>query len=619
VVDQHSSRKMYIQLLLLVSGLILVGKAFQLQVLSDDYRRQATGVAVDQYTLYPSRGLVYDRNGSLLIANRPMYDLLATYNQLDPNMDTLRFCRLLGIDRAYFEDNIEQDWRSPRFSKSLPFVFLSKISADRFARFQESLYEFSGFEIQKRNARNYPHESAAHLMGYIREVNAQEVDDSSGVYDPGDYIGAGGLEEAYERDLRGVKGLSFILKDNVGRIVAPFHGGSQDRLPESGDDLISSIDLDLQAYGEKLMQNKIGGVVAIEPKTGEVLAMISSPGFSPQDLSINNPDRGAIYKQLSNDPNKPLFNRAIMAQYPPGSLFKPILGLIALQEETFPLNRTLACNGGWYYNGRLLLGCHGHPTCRNMTEAIQYSCNNYFVQVFRETVDQFGFDNPNRGLDTLNAYLTRFGMGRRLGIDFPGEKPGNLPSSAFFEQWYEGQNWNSIWIRSLGIGQGEYLTTNLQLANMAAIIANRGWYKPPHLIKGYRYNTKAIDPKYQESHHTGIDPEHFEPVIEGMEGAVRSGTARAAFIEDISICGKTGTAENPFGEDHSIFFCFAPREDPQIAMVVYVENSGFGGTYAAPIASLMIEQYLEGEIRGAAREWLENRILNANLLPSQTP
>ena len=610
---------MYIQLLLLVSGLILAGKAFQLQVLSDEYRRQATGVAVDQYTLYPSRGLVYDRDGDLLIANRPMYDLLATYNQLDPNMDTLRFCRLLGIDRAYFEENIEQNWNSPRFSKSLPFVFLSKISADRFARFQESLYEFPGFEIQKRNARDYPHQSAAHLMGFIREVNPQEVEDSMGMYDPGDYIGAGGLEEAYESDLRGVKGLSFILKDNVGRIVSSFHGGSQDKPPESGDDLISSIDLDLQAYGEKLMQNKIGGVVAIEPATGEVLAMISSPGYNPHDLSINNPDRGAIYSALSNDPHKPLFNRAIMAQYPPGSLFKPILALVALEEETFPLNRTLTCNGGWYYNGQLLLGCHGHPTCRNMSDAIQYSCNNYFVQVFRQTVDQFGFDHPDRGLDTLNAYLSRFGMGRRLGIDFPGEKPGNLPTSTFFEQWYEGQKWNSIWIRSLGIGQGEYLTTNLQLANMAAIIANRGWYRPPHLIKGYRFNTKAIDAKYTEPQYTGIDPQHFEPVIDGMEGAVRYGTARAAFIEDITICGKTGTAENPFGEDHSIFFCFAPREDPQIAMVVYVENSGFGGTYAAPIASLMIEQYLEGEIRGAARQWLEKRILDANLLPSQTP
>lgn len=610
---------MYIQLLLLLCGLILVGKAFQLQVLSDNYRQQAAGVAIDQYTLYPSRGLVYDRDGDLLITNRPMYDLLATYNQLDPEMDTLRFCHLLGIDRAYFEENIEQDWSSPRFSKSLPFVFLSKISADRFARFQESLYEFPGFELQRRNARDYPHESAAHLMGFIREVNQREVEDSLGNYTLGDYIGAGGLEEAYEDDLRGKKGVSYLLKDNVGRVVAPFLGGSQDDPPESGDDLISSIDLDLQAYGEELMQNKIGGIVAIEPATGEILAMVSSPSYSPHDLSINNPGRGAIYQSLSNDQHKPLFNRAIMAQYPPGSLFKPILALVALQEETFPLNRTLTCNGGWYYNGQLLLGCHGHPTCRNMSDAIQYSCNNYFVQVFRQTVDQFGFDHPDRGLDTLNAYLSRFGMGRRLGIDFPGEKPGNLPTSTFFEQWYEGQKWNSIWIRSLGIGQGEYLTTNLQLANMAAIIANRGWYTPPHLIKGYRFNTKPIAPKYTERHYTGIDAEHFEPVIDGMEGAVRYGTARSAFIQDISVCGKTGTAENPFGEDHSIFFCFAPRENPQIAMVVYVENSGFGGTYAAPIASLMIEQYLKGEIRGPARAWLEKRILDANLLPSQTP
>ena len=613
------SRKNYIQWLFLACGLLLIGKAFQLQILNHDPRQADTGVAVEQYTLYPARGLVYDRHDELLITNTPMYDLLVTHNQLDPAMDTLKFCRLLGIERAHFEANINKDWRSPRYSKSLPFVFLSKISAKRFARLRESLYEFPGFEVQKRNARDYPEETASHLLGFIREVNQQEIKEHPDRYAPGDYIGASGLEQAYESDLRGEKGTSLVLKDNVGRIVAPFLSGNEDQPPKSGQDLIASIDLDLQAYGEKLMQNKIGGIVAIEPATGEILAMVSAPTYNPRDLTINNNNRGEAYQQLNEDPNKPLFNRAIMAQYPPGSLFKPLLALIALEEETARENRTLPCYGGYVYNGQLLMGCHNHPTCRGISDAIQYSCNNYFVHIFRETVDQFGFTQPGQGLDTLNAYLKRFGMGRKLGIDFPGEKPGNIPTSTYFDQWYEGQKWNSIWIRSLGIGQGEYLTTNLQLANMAAMIANRGWFIPPHLVKGYRFSAKPIDPIYQEPQYTGISQHHFEPVIDGMEGAVRYGTARSAYIPDIPICGKTGTAENPFGEDHSIFFCFAPRENPQIALVVYVENSGFGGTYAAPIASLMIEKYLKGEIRGPARAWLENRILKANLLPVQTP
>jgi len=619
VANQHVSRKIYVQLLLLLAGLVLIGKAFHLQVIDSKSKEQADAVAIDKYTLYPSRGLVYDRNGDLLISNRPMYDLLVTYNRLDPAMDTSKLCELLEIDRAFFKENIEKDWRDPRFSRSIPFVFLSKISADRFAEFQESLYQFPGFEIQNRNARDYPHQTGSHLLGFIREVNKNEVDEDPEIYSPGDYIGASGLELAYEKSLRGLKGASYILKDNVGRAVAPFLSGTQDSPPESGDDLIASIDLDLQAYGEQLMQNKIGGIVAIEPATGEILAMVSTPTYNPLDLTINNNNRGKTYQALSDDPNKPLFNRAIMAQYPPGSLFKPILALVAMEEETFDPDRTIPCYGGWVYNGQLLLGCHGHPTCRNISEAIQYSCNNYFVNVFRQTVDHYGFNNPGQGLDTLNAYLNRFGMGRRLGIDFPGEKAGNVPTSDYFEQWYEGQRWNSIWIRSLGIGQGEYLTTNLQLANMASIIANRGYYITPHLIKGYRFNTQSIDPKYTEPQSVGVSAEHFERVIDGMEGAVRYGTARSAFISDIAVCGKTGTAENPFGEDHSIFFSFAPKDDPQIAVVVYVENSGFGGTYAAPIASLMIEKYLAGEIRGAAREWLERRILTANLMPEQTP
>lgn len=618
--EQYTSRRIYIQGIVLLVGLVLVGNAFYLQVLSNDFKQQADGVAIEKYTLYPSRGLIYDRKGELLVSNRPMYDLLVTYNQLDPKMDTAKFCRLLDIDRPFFEENIERNWKSVRFSKSVPFVFLSKLSDSRFAEFQESLYEFPGIEIQKRNARDYSHESASHVLGFIREVNRKEVDEYPENYAPGDYIGASGLEVEYESILRGEKGQSFILKDNVGRRVAgPLFSTTQDKVPVSGEDLISALDLSLQEYGELLMQNKVGGIVAIEPESGEILSLISTPGYNPGDLSIQNDNRSAAFQRLTENNNKPLFNRAIMAQYPPGSLYKPILALIAMQEETVNPNERMPCYGGWVYDGEVLLGCHAHPTCRNIADAIQFSCNNYFVEVFRKTVDQFGFSNPEIGLDTLNAYLDRFGMGRKLGIDFPGEKAGNVPSSSYFEQWYEGQNWNSIWIRSLGIGQGEYLATNLQLANLAAILANRGWYIPPHLIKGYRFNAGSIEEKYQKKLSVGIDAVHFEQVIDGMEGAVTYGTARSAYIPDIPICGKTGTAENPFGEDHSIFFCFAPRENPKIAMAVYVENSGFGGTYAAPIASLMIEKYLKGEIRSPGRKWMEKRILDANIMPDQLP
>ncbi len=612
--DNLSSRSFSIQALFILSGLLLLLKAGQLQLLESDIRKKANAVAIEKYTQYPSRGLILDRNGKLLVHNQPMYDLLVTYDQIDPAMDTARFCALLDIDRAYFEAALNKDWRSPRFSKSIPFVFLSKISAERFALFQESLYQFPGFEIQKRNARDYPHPSSGHVLGYIREVNQEEVANWPEIYTPGDYIGASGLELTYEDDLRGEKGYRYVLKDNVGRDVGPYQNGKQDVDPSPGRDLVTTLDIDLQQYGEWLMENKIGSIVAIEPSTGEILSMVTTPAYDPHALTITNTKRGDAYRNLQEDPNKPLFDRTIMAQYPPGSLFKPLVALIALQENVTPVKRKLVCNGAYFWQGQRLMGCHAHPPCFDISDAIQYSCNNYFINIFRETVDKYGFSNPQAGLDTFNSYLAQFGMGQKLGIDFLGEKSGNYPTSDYFNQAYRGQRWNSIWIRSLAIGQGELLTSNLQLANIAAAIANRGWYYTPHLVKRYRYGAKPIDEKFTEMHLVNIDQQHFEPVIEGMEAVVTSGTARLAYIPDIPICGKTGTAENPFGEDHSIFFCFAPKDNPQIAIAVYVENAGFGGSFAAPIASLLVEKYLAGEIRGANRQWLETYIRQANFI-----
>lgn len=612
--EAKSSRLTYIQALFFVAALILVGKAMHLQLLDPSFRKEADAVAIENYTKYPSRGMIYDRNGKLLVHNNPMYDLLVTYNQINPDMDTTLFCRLLRIDREYFIKALQKDWRSGRFSKSVPFVFLSKISAATFARFQEYLYRFPGFEIQLRNAREYPLPVAAHLLGYIREVNKGEVDAQPELYTPGDYIGANGLEYSYENELRGQKGFSIVLKDNLGRIVGPYRKGNQDTRAESGLDLLTSIDLPLQEYGEQLMRNKRGGIVAIDPKTGGILAFISTPTYDPNELTITNNTRGDSYGKLLQNPHKPLFNRAVMAQYPPGSLFKPILSLIAMQMGVLNPDRTIRCGGAYFSSGQRLTGCHGHPTCTSVSMAIQHSCNAYFVTVFRDVVDKYGFYKPQPGLDTLYAYLQKFGLGQKLGVDFPGEKSGNFPSSSFFDKWYKEDKWNSVWIRSLGIGQGEALATNIQLANAAAAIANRGWYITPHFVTGYRNSTRKIDPKYRQKHFTGIDPAYFGPVVDGMAGAVNAGTARRASIPDIQVCGKTGTAENPHGEDHSIFFCFAPKDNPRIAMAVYIENAGFGGTYATPIAGLMIEKFLQGEIRSDERKYLEKRMLEANLL-----
>jgi penicillin-binding protein 2 len=516
----------------------------------------------------------------------------------------------------FFRESLDKNWRSDRFSKSVPFVFMSKISAERFARFQESLYQFPGFFVQLRNVRGYSANTGAHVLGYIREVNKREVEQSEGVYASGDYIGATGLEASYEEVLRGEKGARYVFKDNLGRIIDNYQSKRRDVPPKSGSDLISTIDLDLQAFGEMLMNNKRGSIIALEPSTGEILSMVSSPGYDPNDLVIGNENRGKAYLQLNRDSLKPLFNRAVLAQYPPGSLFKPLVALIAMQEEQLNPDRTVRCGGAYFHNGMRLTGCHGHPTCTSVSMAIQHSCNAYFVTVFREVVDQFGFDQPQIGLDTFNAYLDRFGLGRKLGVDFPSEKAGNYPTSRYYTDWFnkqqEGQRWNSLWIRSLAIGQGEIQMTNLQMVNAAAMIANRGYYITPHLVKDYLDSDMDIPDKYIRRNYVGIDSVHFGPVVEGMEKAVLAGTARSASIPDISVCGKTGTAENA-GKDHSIFFCFAPKDDPEIAVVVYVENAGFGGTYAAPIASLMIEKYLRGHI-DPARRWRLEYIKNANLL-----
>jgi penicillin-binding protein 2 len=620
VADTFSRRQYIIRSLFVLAAFGLIYRAFQLQILDSTYKENPDATAIDEQVIYPARGTIYDRDGEILVYNVPMYDLMVTYNQLNEDMDTAAFCELLGIERPYFEEALDKDWRDPRYSKSVPFPFLTQLSATQFAALEERLYQFPGFSPRLRHARGYPHDNACHVLGYIREADQNDIKLSNGKYEPRDYLGKSGLELSYEDTLRGEKGISLILKDNLGREVGPYKDGKLDVDAVFGKDLITTIDLDLQAYGELLMENKIGAVVALEPATGEVLAMISSPNYNPNLLAIGH-GKGNPYGRLSIDKTQPLFDRSIMGQYPPGSLFKTIVALVGMQEGYLDPNRTISCSGAYYFNGMRLTGCHGHPTCLNVEMGIQHSCNAYFVTAFREIVDgPGGFRNPEKGLDLFNSYLDKFGLGKPLGVDLPREQSGFYPTTQFYTDYFnkqqQGQRWNSVWIRSLGIGQGELQMTNLQMANVAATIANRGFYVTPHLVRGYRGAgvDVPIPDRFTKRNYVGIDSAYFEIIANGMEKVTISGTARMAYIPDIPVCGKTGTAENPHGEDHSVFFAFAPKKDPKIAIVVYVENSGFGGTYAAPIASLMIEKYMTDSISDN-RKWLEKRMLDANLLP----
>ncbi len=617
--QQLKNRQYNILLVFGIAGLILAGRSFQLQVLDSTFRIQADAVTMSRQTIYPARGLIYDRNRKLLINNTPVYDLKVVYNQLKPDMDTLKFCDLLGITKSSFEERLHKDFRSVRYRKHLPFVFMSKIAPEVFAKFQESMYEFPGFFVQTRNIRSYPVSHAAHTLGYIREVREEEIGKNG--YVLGDYIGAAGLERAYEAELKGRKGCEYVLKDNLGRDVGKFSGGSKDTIPVSGLDLITTTDIDLQAYLEELMGGKIGGVVAIEPKTGEILAFASSPTYDPKAMVIGQ-NRGIAFAEIQKDPNKPMFNRALMAEYPPGSIFKTIIALIGMETGAITPQTGMSCPGYYVNAANDIRKCRGHPYPANPSIALQWSCNSYFFKTFRDIVDQYGYYESERGLDTLASYLSAFGLGHKLGVDFPGEKSGNVPTSAYYNKLYPKTrgSWRSPTIVSLGIGQGEMQLTTLQMANMAAIIANRGYYYIPHFAKGFLKNGTPLDKpdEYSKKITPPIHPRYYDQVVKGMEQVVAAGTAHSAYIPDIALAGKTGTVQNPHGEDHSTFIGFAPADNPRIAIAVYVENAGGGGRYAAPIASLIIEKYINNEI-APNRKWLEQRILDTKLIKEELP
>ena len=609
--ERLTDRSIWIQRVIIFVSLVLILQTGWLQLIDPTYGQKAERTTLVRRTLYPGRGLIMDRTGHVMVHNIPVYDLKVIYNQVPKTLDTILLCKLLEIPPTEYRQRIEKDWKSLRFSKSVPFTFMEHIPADRFQYVQEYLHLFPGFYGELRSARGYFENHSAHILGYMSEVDQNKVDQSKGLYVAGDYMGSTGVESIYESELRGLKGSSYVLKDNLGREIEALDEGRHDSLAVSGDNLILSLDHVLQAYGQELLKNKRGSIVAIEPSSGEILAMISSPGYDPNELSISR-TRGDAFLRLQEDTLNPLFDRSVMAMYPPGSIFKPILALIAMQDKIIDENKTVYCNGA-YYSGGLRRGCHSHPTAHNVAAAVQYSCNTYFFTVYKEVIDQAGYTLPEIGMRKLNAHLAEFGLGRKISVDVPGEKKGNLPGPSYFDQIYGPGKWRSSYILSMGIGQGELQLTTLQMAHAAAIIANEGTYTDPHILKARVPPGGQPVSEYYPRRRVKVDYRHFEPVIEGMSGAVRAGTATQASHPFIEMCGKTGTSENPHGEDHSVFFGFAPRHQPKIAIAVYIENAGWGGSYATPVAGLMMEKYLTGEII-ESRKPIEKRMLEADLI-----
>jgi len=597
--------------IILIAFVFLLTRVALVQVGDQESRVQANAASLVKTIQKPSRGLIYDRNGELIVFNKFVYDINVTYQKLSPDMDTALLLQLLDIDQEYFDKNIERDWSDIRYSKFLPFRFKSRIPDTIAIRFKEYLHEFPGFSMNKEAVRGYKYSTAAHVLGYISEIDQATLDMEESPYMRGDYIGKSGVELYYEDLLRGEKGHRYELKDNLGRKVGDYLGGSLNVEAISGQDLTLSIDVELQRYAEQLLRNKKGGIVALEPESGEILAMLSYPDFNLNDLSIGQ-NRGAKFQELFADTLKPFYDRSMMAHYPSGSIFKPLLGLIGMQENVITPHSPVFCGGGFFYKNNVWR-CHAGGGNNTMESAIARSCNTYFFNIYRDLINKYGFNHPEKGLYDVHQWLARFGLGQKLGVDLPLEGTGLNPTPAFYDDIYRNKGaWRFTYILSNAIGQGEVELTTLQMANVAAAIANRGYYITPHVIKEIDGSTELVDPKYLSPTELNIDEKYFEPVIDGMEGAVKNGTAHMAYIPDLQVCGKTGTSENR-GKDHSVFIAFAPRENPQIAVAVFIENGGWGSTHAAPIAGLMIEKYLKKEISGQ-RKWIEDRMLASDLI-----
>jgi len=577
----------------IITLLIFVARLFFLQIISDDYKKWADSNAFQRRTLYPSRGVIYDRNGKLLVYNQPSYDIMVVMNEMQP-FDTLDFCQTIGITTDNFKTriaNIRDRKLNPGYSKYVPQVFMNQLSADVYGVLQEKLFRIPGFYIRNRAIREYGCTIGANLLGNIGEVSKKDIEGDD-YFVPGDYSGRSGVERFYEKTLRGEKGVEILLRDAHGRIKGKYDDGREDKAPVSGKNITLSVDFDLQTFGEKIMGEKHGAIVMIEPSTGEVLCLVTSPSYDPNMLNGRQKMQDN-YPTLNRDPNRPLLDRSIMGTYSPGSTFKPAMGLIYLQEGVITKEKTYTCAGGYtYLDGHP--HCHSHFSPISLVPALATSCNSFFCWGLHEMIDfRSRYKTVQEGFEVWKNYIVSMGYGYPLGIDLPGEIRGFIPNSKYYDKVYNNR-WNSSSIIGVAIGQHEINATPLQICNLAATIANRGYYITPHVVQSVQDENLAE--QYTTRKSTGINREYYEYVAEGMRGAVTGGTCKALYMPDIEVCGKTGTVQNPHGRDHSACIAFAPYNNPKIAIAVYVENGGWGATVSIPIARLMLEKYFYGEI-----------------------
>jgi len=588
---------------------IYVLRLFSLQLTSDDYKARADSNAFMRRIQFPARGAITDRNGKLLVYNQPAYDIMVVMRE-QIGVDTLDLCKSLGIDTTWYNRRmleIKDKRRNPGYSPHTQQLFMSQLSVGEFATFQEKLFRFPGFYIQKRSIRQYAFPYAAHLLGDVGEVNPKDIENDD-YYRSGDYIGKLGVERSYEKQLRGIKGSEILLRDVHGRIKGRYQNGRFDVMPIPGKNLTLSIDIELQKLGERLMQHKLGSIVAIEPATGEILCMVTSPTYDPRTMVGR--QRGKKHNELSLDPMKPLLNRAIMGVYPPGSTFKTSQALTFLQEGIITPQTAYSCSRGFHYKG-LSVGCHPHGSPLPLVPAIGTSCNAYFCWgLFHMLSNRQKYPTVQAAMTRWRDHMVAMGFGYPLGVDLPGEKRGMIPNAEFYDKAYKG-SWNPLTIISISIGQGEVTLTPMQIANLGATIANRGWFITPHVVKSIQ--DEEIDSIYSVKRHTLVSPVYYESVVEGMRRAVESGTCHSANNPWFETCGKTGTAQNPHGPDHSAFMGFAPRDNPKIAIAVYVENGGWGANFGVPIGALMMEQYINGHLSEASEakaKVFEEKVIN---------
>lgn len=611
------ARRYVIVAFIILVGVIYTVRLFYMQVIDDTWMLRAQEIAEKRKEIIPPRGVIFDRNMRKIVSNRTYYNLMVCEAKIK-NLDTISFARLIGWTveevRQRFDDirkgegtyfNKHSGKRTTNYQKIRKYPFIKELTLEEISRIAPHLDNFPGFFEEVTSMRNYPFANGANILGYLSEVTREEIEQDP-FYKPGNNIGRSGIERFYEKELRGIKGIKYIVTSALNNAIEPYADGKYDTLSKQADPMKMGMDMIIQAYGEKLMQNKKGCIVAIEPASGEILSMVSAPSFDP-NLLVGKRNIGLNYPKLALDPNMPLFPRPLQAEYPPGSIFKLVQSLIGLQEGVITPQSGFPCD-------KSLVGCHPGHSARNVAEGVQYSCNPYFYAVVRRIIQQNKkgnlYQDAEFGLNKWHKYMTSFGLGKELGVDVSGQRPGLIPNSEYYDKWYGHHQWAFSTIRSISIGQGEVKLTPIQMANIAAIIANKGWFYTPHFVKSI--GNKGPLKEFLKKHYTMVDSKHFDPVIEGMRRVVNEngGTAKMARLDDITICGKTGTVQNPHGEDHSVFIAFAPMDKPKIAIAVFVENAGFGGTWAAPIASLIIEKYLKRKVKDKAKE---QRILDARL------